>query len=600
TGAWLQFPSGIKAGTAGLSKALVRAIRACPILRGPDEARTAKALVVELRPELTLCGSQRTEGYRLEIRESGVRLSGTDEAGIFYGLQSLAALAGRLENGVIELPEISIEDWPDFSHRAISLDVSRDKVPLMQTLFELVDYMASWKLNQLQLYMEHVFAYEGHEEVWGEASAFTPPEIRTLDRYCRERFIELVPNQNSLAHFHRWLKLDRYRPLSEVPEGIIHPFCPDPEPFSLCPTDPRSLELIEELYDQLLPNFSSKLVHVGLDEPMDLGWGRSKSECDQLGKPRVFLNYLKAVQLLAHKHGREMQFWAEWILSYPEHVAELPDDVIAMAWGYEADHPFEAELKLLASAVSRYYVCPGTSSWNSIAGRTSNAFGNLKRAGCAGFAEGAEGYMITDWGDNGHWQPLSVSYAGFILGASVAWNSANTPTSDELATHLDRTIFKDRAGRLGRIALDLGDAHLAAEVDSVNGSVPFFLIHFAEEPLPHERLPGLTKAGIEACLLAIDAATDSLAAVDCPRSLERDEFMWSANLMRLGCKLGLARLSTSTGRLEDIVVEERNELSRALDKLCAVHRELWVQRNRLGGLKDSVGRLERLSRLLRA
>ena len=53
------------------------------------------------------------------------------------------------------------------------LDVARDRVPTIETLFALVDRLAGWKLNQLQLYMEHTFAYAGHEEVWRHADPYT-------------------------------------------------------------------------------------------------------------------------------------------------------------------------------------------------------------------------------------------------------------------------------------------------------------------------------------------------------------------------------------------------------------------------------------------
>ena len=148
------------------------------------------------------------------------------------------------------------------------LDVSRDKVPTMPTLLALVDRLSRCKINRFQLYFEHAFAYEGHRVVWQDASAFEPSEIRELDEFCRRRQIELVPNQNSFGHFHRWLIHDPYRELAECPEGIEHAFSPKVEPFSLCAIDPRSLELIAGLYDQLLPNFRSRASFMGCN----IGW----------------------------------------------------------------------------------------------------------------------------------------------------------------------------------------------------------------------------------------------------------------------------------------------------------------------------------------
>ena len=47
------------------------------------------------------------------------------------------------------LPSLEIEDWPDFPARGVMLDISRDKVPPIETLFSLIDLLAQWKTNQL-------------------------------------------------------------------------------------------------------------------------------------------------------------------------------------------------------------------------------------------------------------------------------------------------------------------------------------------------------------------------------------------------------------------------------------------------------------------
>jgi hexosaminidase len=122
--------------------------------------------------------------------------------------------------------------------------------------------------------MEHTFQYKQHKTVWEHSSPFTPEDILKLDRFCKKRHIELVANQNSFGHMHRWLKHDKYKGLAECPEGYPHPFAPSPEPFSLNATDPKSVEFVDELLSELLPHFTSKKVNVGCDETFDLGKGR--------------------------------------------------------------------------------------------------------------------------------------------------------------------------------------------------------------------------------------------------------------------------------------------------------------------------------------
>jgi len=256
----------------------------------------------------------RPQGYVLHMSLTGIDLIAHDEAGLFYGACTLAQL---LKRNPRELPFVSIEDWPDYPVRGVMLDVSRDKVPTMKTLLGLIDLLASWKINQLQLYIEHTFAYANHREVWEHASPFTADEIKTIDAYCRQRFIDLVPNQNSFGHMERWLKQAKYKPLAEAPDGAETPWGFRWEgPFSLCPTDPKSLELLKELYAELLPNFSSKLFNVGCDETFDIGAGRSKAECDKRGVTPVYLDFLKQVNTLVRSHGRTMQFWGDIIMKH--------------------------------------------------------------------------------------------------------------------------------------------------------------------------------------------------------------------------------------------------------------------------------------------
>ena len=177
-----------------------------------------------------------------------------------------------------------------------------------------------------------------HPEVWAKASPFTGEEILELDAYCRERHIELVPNQNSFGHMHRWFEHARYAPLAEAPDGFDFPWGDRSDgPFSLCPIDPGSLTLVTGLFDELLPHFTSKTFNVGCDETFDLGQGRSRAECDRVGTGRVYVDYLRKVYQAVTDRDHIMQFWGDIIVQYPELIPELPRDAIALEWGYEAE-----------------------------------------------------------------------------------------------------------------------------------------------------------------------------------------------------------------------------------------------------------------------
>ncbi|CAG0973678.1 partial N,N'-diacetylchitobiase, partial [Gammaproteobacteria bacterium] len=138
-----------------------------PLLPRPRGLRLGHERVEAREPAQVLGASLPAQGYRVVIDASAVRIDAADEAGAFYARATLDQLA-RTHGG--RLPVGEIVDWPDVAIRGVMLDISRDKVPSFSTLAELVDRLASWKLNQLELYTEHTFAYTGHEEVWENAS----------------------------------------------------------------------------------------------------------------------------------------------------------------------------------------------------------------------------------------------------------------------------------------------------------------------------------------------------------------------------------------------------------------------------------------------
>lgn len=544
------------------------------------------------------------EAYRLDVSATVMHLAAPSPAGLFYGLMTLAQWMTlhrkRAEDD--RLPGLHIEDRPDLAHRGVLLDVSRDRVPTMETLYALVDRLAEWKFNQLQLYMEHTFAYAGHEVVWRDASPFTGEEIEALDSYCAARFIELVPNQNSFGHFHRWLKHPAYRDLAECPEGVEHPFSSGREPFSLCPTDPRTLQLLADLYAQLLPHFTSRLFNVGLDETFDLGLGRSAEACRRRGKHAVYLEFLRRVHSLVERHDHRMQFWGDIILQPDAGSETVPRSAIPLAWGYEADHPFDRDLQRLEDSGFDFYACPGTSSWRSLGGRTTNALDNLRRASHAAHHHGADGLLVTDWGDAGHLQPLPVSYCGLLAAARWSWNTESDATMEfDVEAALQRHAFPTLDGA-GEAFARLGQAGAATGVALRNGTVLFRLLVSPDDDLELPRYRALTVDGLEAARATIQEARTCLqtaTASDAEGQLVKREFDWVADLLDLACRLGIGRLEAGRGvPIEALPGPLRRELLDDYLPLVEAHRALWLARSRPGGRKDSVAHLEVLANRL--
>lgn len=528
------------------------------------------------------------QAYQLTIAEDGIHIQALDAAGALYGVMTLAQLL-RQYGAQRALPQLQIEDHPDFARRGIMLDISRDKVPTMKTLFELVDLMASLKLNEFQLYTEHTFAFQRHPVVWAKASPMTGEEIMQLEAYCRARHIDLVPNQNCFGHMHRWLIHDQYRHLAECPDGCDTRWGHYDEPFSLCPGDPGSIELVADMFDELLPHFSSAMFNVGCDETVDLGNGRSKEEVERRGIGPVYLDYVLKVYALVKRHGRTMQFWGDIIMEHPELVPQLPTDAIAMEWGYEADHPFADHGAKFAAAGIPFYVVPGTGTWNSIGGRTDNAIGNLLNAAENGKKNGAIGFLTTEWGDNGHLQPFAVNLLPYAYGAAVSWGVDENRDID-ITRAASLHVFGDASGATGQFAYDLGNVYTLIPGRIHNATAYGAAVYMNEDALrKRAKDTTINRAIIGKVNKELDRLEKRVSQLQMSRNdakLIKREFAYAIHLMRHG----MARIQHMLPLSAKTAAPAPSKAARR--KLVAEHSTVWLARNRPGGMDDSAANIK--------
>jgi len=389
--------------------------RSLKILRGTFTLPKQKPLAA-IKVIRTHSAPDHPEGYALAISKTGIEISFRETGGLRAATATLRQLLREYGR---RLPCLRIRDWPDFPRRGVMLDISRGRVPKLETLLDLAEKLSDFKINELQLYTEHTFAYTQYKSVWQSWGALTAKEIKILNARCRELGIDLVPNQNSFGHLRYFLEDPRLKKFGELAE----PYEADTKDFlrrptTLAPNNPGTIPFLCGLYDELLPNFSSEFFNVGCDETWDLGRGQSKKLCEAKGKGHVYLDFLKKIQREVSTRDKKMMFWGDIILKYPKLIRALPKNVIALNWGYEANHLFGKEAAKFAKAKIPFYVCPGTSTWQTLIGKHDNALANLRAAAKAGKKFGAIGFLNTDWGDGGHPQPLAVSWPLFAAGAA--------------------------------------------------------------------------------------------------------------------------------------------------------------------------------------
>jgi hexosaminidase len=569
------------------------------LLPRPRRLSAGSGRVPDRSPEVSIVGGLPPQGYELSVGPDGIVLRGADEDGIRYGRTTLDQLRHRSNSpsGSPDgtLAECEISDWPDFLVRGFMLDVSRDKVPTMETLEALVERLAGWKFNHVELYMEHTFAYVGHETVWRDADPFTAAELAHLDRLCRSLGVDLVPNQNTLGHFDRWLSHERYREMAIAPDGFEWMFGIRRSPTTLDPAKPGSFELVSDLLTQLTASLDKAQVHIGLDEPWELPPERA-------GEWGGWLERLASLEVL---DGRELLVWGDLPASHPElmqKMSEMPGAVTICEWGYEGNHPFDARLAKLAEAGLSSWVCPGTSSWMSVTGRAVDMLENIRNAATAGVAHGALGLMVTDWGDFGHHQYLPFSEPGFAATADLAWCSSAQPGRDPLdlgllADLLDAHAYDDPAGRIGEVLVALGSVHRLIGPQPPNMSPLVGHLLFPQLPVGRAATPGMKTSEIDAVEQALDSALTTLAAARPRRSDARiitDELRGATGWLELACRDANARLE-GDGTIDSVPAQVRAELGVLCSEVSRNHRRLWLERNRPGGLDDSVAWLDHLN-----
>ena len=95
--------------------------------------------------------------------------------------------------------------------------MTRGRVQTLDNLKKLVDTLSFYKMNQLQLYVEHTHMFRDLTELWRDDTPMTAEEVLELDQYCYERGVELVPSIATFGHLYKLLKTKTYEHLCELP-----------------------------------------------------------------------------------------------------------------------------------------------------------------------------------------------------------------------------------------------------------------------------------------------------------------------------------------------------------------------------------------------
>ena len=416
---------------------------------------------VRLRRDKAVAGA---EAYRLAISPAGIEIAASADAGAYYAVQTLRellAVHGRA------LPACTIDDAPDFGRRGVYLDCSRGKVPTVATLKALVERLARWKINELQLYVENVFTFRRHPAIGRGYSPLAPEELLDVQDHCRRHHLRFVGSLASFGHFEKILALPEFRRLGEMPG-----FQGWPGGTTLCPGDPGSIRLVAEMYEEFLPLFEAEDFNVCGDETWELGRGRSRRRAERAGVGRVYLDFLKQIRRLCLKHGKRMNAWADIVLDHAELLPDVPRDIVMLNWDYHPQGRRIPRTREIVKAGLPVVVCPGTNTWNSHGCRLRMGMLNIARFADEGLKRGAEGLLNTDWGDNGHRNMLAVSLHNYAWGAAHSWRHRGAAAA-KFTERFCRHTFGDAGGTLPEAIRTLGRADETIGLPWANNGVLF-------------------------------------------------------------------------------------------------------------------------------
>lgn len=570
------------------------------------------------------------QGYRLHTGPHGVTVTHADAAGLRYALATLHQLMAAPDFTRVGY---TVTDHPDFERRGFLLDISRDRVPTRATLARWLDILALARFNQLELYMEHTFAFRDHREVWQDASPLTADDLRWLDARCAALGIELVPNQNTFGHMERFLAHPAHTHRAENPGGFVRGGAHRP-PSTLAPT-PDNAEFAQSLLEEVTGELRSKRLNIGADEPFELGTGASRERAGRDGIGTVYFDHVTALMEPWLAAGYTVEFWADVFVNHPELLDRVPPGAVTIVWQYDSPattravlaedsgeaerwkgrgtdldalaEGFRARTRRLRQAGVPFWVAPGAGNWNALLGRLDNAEGNIVDAAEAGIDHGAGGYLLTSWGDHGMWEPPSVAFAPVLFGGVVSWCLESNRDLDTAAV-LDEHILLDAAGLIGGVLDRLGRLGEALGVPVLNAS-PLMRVLRPEAGLPLPALPtadAMDEAGrtLDDCRRDLEAA--DLAAGD--GETVRRELRHAVDLAEFALDLLRAHAAIPavaggvTGTEADAAAHidpaTATRLLRRIEPLLQEQRACWLLRSRPGGLDDSLARFDIVRRLL--
>nr|WP_315149518.1 family 20 glycosylhydrolase [uncultured Flavobacterium sp.] len=284
-------------------------------------------------------GINEDESYRLEIQSQKITINANSDLGAQHALETLLQLLQNNSNSYY-FPAATISDFPRFTWRGLMIDVARHFQPV-DVIKRNLDAMAAMKMNVFHWHLTDDQGWrielKNHPKLTQLASDgnfYTQEEIKNIVKYADERGIMVVPEIDVPGHASAILSVypevgsklnfDKNTYSLERNSGIFTP--------TLDPSNPKTYQLLSEIFDEVCPLFSGNYFHIGGDENEGKDWD-SNPKIQEFKKKNNFANNHElqtyfTMQLIPmlKKHNKTLMGWEEIM------TQNLSKDAIIHSW----------------------------------------------------------------------------------------------------------------------------------------------------------------------------------------------------------------------------------------------------------------------------
>ncbi len=206
-----------------------------------------------------------------------------------------------------------ITENPLFTANGAMVDMSRNAVMNVETVKFMMRKMALMGLNSYMLYTEDTYEVKERPYFGYMRGRYTKEELRELDRYAMDLGIELIPCVQFLGHLATYLRWYATKPYKDTANVLLV-------------GEEETYKLIDDMLKTISECFTSRRLHMGMDETHDLGVGHYLDKNGYRERSEIFLEHLHRVSDMAKKYGFKPMMWSDMFFRLAgKNLANLED-----------------------------------------------------------------------------------------------------------------------------------------------------------------------------------------------------------------------------------------------------------------------------------